>query len=196
MESPYEARRNMQVPPGNYGAGHGFQAAAGAAGAAGKAARGAGAAIRAKVLIIIAAAVVAIAVMLYLLFFKAGKPEDTIQKMEDALNQLDTQELLECFDEQSQGIYTGLLGVGGDILGADLGAASDLASGLGGYMAAAGLTPTFDLRVLDVEYTGKDTCYVTVEMKVSYQGEVDSDTQVFPMVKDGCEWVISAEGIQ
>ena len=180
--------------------GSGMQMAAGGAQMAGRAVRGAGkaagSAIRLKLTLLIAAALIAIAVMLYLLFFKAGTPEDTVQKMEDALNRMDQQALLECFDEQSQGIYSGLLGVGGELLNFDLGALSDLASGLGGYMSAAGLTPQFDLTVVDVEYTGDDTCLVTVDFAVTYQGTSDPDTQVLPMVKDGRDWVVSAAGLQ
>lgn len=178
----------------------GMQMAAGGAQMAGRAVRGAGkaagSAIRLKLTLLIAATLIAIAVMLYLLFFKAGTPEDTVQKMEDALNRMDQQALLECFDEQSQGIYSGLLGVGGELLNFDLGALSDLASGLGGYMSAAGLTPQFDLTVVDVEYTGDDTCLVTVDFAVTYQGTSDTDTQVLPMVKDGRDWVVSAAGLQ
>lgn len=180
--------------------GSGMQMATGGAQMAGRAVRGAGkaagSAIRLKLTLLIAAALIAIAVMLYLLFFKAGTPEDTVQKMEDALNRMDQQALLECFDEQSQGIYSGLLGVGGELLNFDLGALSDLASGLGGYMSAAGLTPQFDLTVVDVEYTGDDTCLVTVDFAVTYQGTSDTDTQVLPMVKDGRDWVVSAAGLQ
>lgn len=180
--------------------GSGMQMAAGGAQMAGRAVQGAGkaagSAIRLKLTLLIAAALIAIAVMLYLLFFKAGTPEDTVQKMEDALNRMDQQALLECFDEQSQGIYSGLLGVGGELLNFDLGALSDLASGLGGYMSAAGLTPQFDLTVVDVEYTGDDTCLVTVDFAVTYQGTSDTDTQVLPMVKDGRDWVVSAAGLQ
>ena len=180
--------------------GSGMQMAAGGAQMAGRAVRGAGkaagSAIRLKLTLLIAAALIAIAVMLYLLFFKAGTPEDTVQKMEDALNRMDQQALLECFDEQSQGIYSGLLGVGGELLNFDLGALSDLASGLGGYMSAAGLTPQFDLTVVDVEYTGDDPCLVTVDFAVTYQGTSDTDTQVLPMVKDGRDWVVSAAGLQ
>ena len=191
--------------------GSGMQMAAGGAQMAGRAVRGAGkaagSAIRLKLTLLIAAAAIAIAVMLYLLLFKAGileniedmvagTPEDTVQKMEDALNQMDQQALLECFDEQSQGIYSGLLGVGGELLDFDLGALSDLASGLGGYMSAAGLTPQFDLTVVDVEYTGDDTCLVTVDFSVTYQGTSETDTEVLPMVKDGRDWVVSAAGLQ
>lgn len=178
----------------------GVQVAAGGARAAGQVVRGAGKAAKTalwlKLLPLIAAALIAIAVMLYFMFFKAGTPEDTIQKMEDALNRMDQQALLECFDDQSQGIYSGLLGVGGDLLGFDLGALSDLASGLGGYMSAAGLTPKFDLTIVDIEYTGDDTCIVTVDMSVTYQGTSDTETEQLPMVKDGREWVISAAGLQ
>ena len=185
---------------GFYPSGGAHMMAAGGAQMAGRAVRGAGkaagSAIRLKLTLLIAAALIAIAVMLYLLFFKAGTPEDTVQKMEDALNRMDQQALLECFDEQSQGIYSGLLGVGGELLNFDLGALSDLASGLGGYMSAAGLTPQFDLTVVDVEYTGDDTCLVTVDFAVTYQGTSDTDTQVLPMVKDGRDWVVSAAGLQ
>lgn len=178
----------------------GLQMAAGGAGIAGQAVRTAGRAAKTalwlKFLPLIAAALIAIAVMLYILFFKAGKPEDTIQKMEDALNKLDQKELLECFDDQTQGLYSGMLGVGGDLLGFDLGALSDLASGLGGYMSAAGLTPQFDLTVVDVEYTGDDTCIVTVDFEYTYQGQSDASTEVLPMIKDGREWVVSAAGLQ
>lgn len=178
----------------------GLQMAASGAGMAGQMARGAGKAAKTalwlKLLPLIAAALVAIAVMLYMMFFKVGKPEDTIQKMEDALNKLDQKALLECFDDQTQGLYSGMLGVGGDLIGFDLGAFSDLASGLGGYMSAAGLTPQFDLTVVDVEYTGDDTCIVTVDFAFTYQGESDTSTEVLPMVKDGREWVVSAAGLQ
>lgn len=156
----------------------------------------AGPAIRLKLLLVIAAVLTAVAVMLYLLFFKAGTPQDTIQKMEKALNELDQQELLECFDEQSQGIYTGLLGAGGDLLGVDLGSLSELAGGLGGYAAAAGLTPEFDLTIVNVEYTGDESCLVTVDFEVTYQGESQTDTEVLPMVKEGRSWVVSASGLQ
>ena len=194
------ANQGFYPSDGAHMMGSGMQMAAGGAQMAGRAVRGAGkaagSAIRLKLTLLIAAALIAIAVMLYLLFFKAGTPEDTVQKMEDALNRMDQQALLECFDEQSQGIYSGLLGVGGELLNFDLGALSDLASGLGGYMSAAGLTPQFDLTVVDVEYTGDDTCLVTVDFAVTYQGTSDTDTQVLPMVKDGRDWVVSAAGLQ
>ena len=63
---------------------------------------------------LIAAALTAIAVILYFVFLKSGTPEDTIEKMEHALNNLDQEELLECFDNQIQGLYSGALSVGGE----------------------------------------------------------------------------------
>lgn len=205
-ENPINTQPGGQTAQGSYrpdgGAErmwNGMQMAAGGAGMAGSAVRGAGkaagSALRLKLLAVIAAVLIGIAVMLYLLFFKAGTPEDTIQKMEDSLNQLDTDSFLECFDEQSQGIYSGTLGLGSDFLGVDLGSLMDLASGLGGYMAASGMMPQYELTVLDVEYTGEDTCIVTVDMTMTYQGTTENDTEQFPMVKDGRDWVISAAGL-
>lgn len=164
--------------------------------AAGSGARAVREASKIKLLALIAAVLVAIAVMLYIFFFKAGTPEDTIAKMEDALNHLDQEELLECFDDQTQQLYAGALSVGGSLSGLDLDGLSDLASGLGGLMAGTGLTPRFTLDVVDVEYTDSDNCLVTVDFTVTFQGETQVETQQLPMTKDGRNWVVSMAAAQ
>ena len=125
------------------------------------------------------------------LFLRSGKPEDTVADLEKALNALDTDAMLDCFDEQTQKLYSGSLGVAGSFLDMDLGALSDLASGLGGIMAGAGLTPKFTMRVTDIDYSGKDTCLVTVDMSVSYEGDTGSEIVQLPMKKVGRKWLIS-----
>ncbi|MBS6194386.1 MAG: hypothetical protein KH828_02230 [Clostridiales bacterium] len=192
---PYGSNQGMYsyrppVQPPLYGA------AQMAGGAVRGGAKAAGEAAKIKVLALIAAVLVALAVMVYFLFFKAGTPEDTIAKMEDALNHLDQEALLECFDGQTQQLYSGALGLSEELSGLPLGDFSDFAAGLGGFMAGAGLTPEYTLSIVEVEYSDSENCMVTVDMSVDFQGETESETQMFPMTKDGRDWVISAAAMQ
>lgn len=183
----YNMTRPIQPPPGA------IQMAGGAVRGGAKAAREAS---KIRMLAIIAAVLIAIAAMLYFLFFQAGTPEDTVAKMEDALNHMDQEALLECFDGQTQQMYSGALGLTESFSGLPLGDFSDLAAGLGGFMAGAGLTPKFTLTVLDVEYSDSDNCMVTVDFNMRFQGETEQETQMLPMKKDGRDWVISAAAMQ
>lgn len=122
-------------------------------------------------------------VLLYALFLRLGKPEDTVANLEKALNALDTDAMLDCFDEQTQKLYSGSLGMAGPLLGMNLRAISDLASCLDGIMAGAGLTPRSAMRVTDSDYFDKDTCLVTIIMSVSYEGDTESETMQLPMKK-------------
>lgn len=179
--------------PRGYGPSHGGMQAAGA-GIQGVG-RAAHETAKLKLLALIAVALIAIVMMIYMIFLKKGTPEDTIAKMENALNNMDQEELLECFDDQINSLYSGALGLGDSLSGLPLGDLADLATGLGGFMSAAGLTPEFTLEVLDVEYTGDDTCVVQVNFIVTYMGETETETQYLPMALEGREWLVSASAL-
>ena len=142
-------------------------------------------AARTRLIAIGAAALCLIAVMVFVLFFRSDKPEDTVARMEKALNNMDMDALIDCFDEQTQDMYSGALGVGSQLTGADLGAWADLANGFGGFMAGAGLTPEYELEITDIQYEGSDTCAVYVNFYMSYQGEQSTEEIVLPMAKAG-----------
>lgn len=152
-------------------------------------------AVNIKLLSIIAVALVAICVMLYVMFFQVGKPEDTIAKLEGALNDMNQTEVLECFDDQTQSLYSGTISVAGSLSGLPISGLADLANGLGGIMAGSGLTPQYKLNVTNVEYKSSDTCVVTVDFHISFQGQEQSETQDLPMKKDGRQWVISISSL-
>lgn len=172
-------------------------AAAGAAYRAGKGAVRAGGKARLYgMLSFLTVLVLLLVVMVYNLFIKSGKPEDTIADLEEAINKLDTEAMLECFDEQTQSLYSGSLGLAESISGIDLGSLAELGSGLGGLMAGTGLTPQVSLVVIDVEYSDNETCMVTVDMTMTYQGESQSQNQQLPMKKDGRKWVISVGSLE
>lgn len=149
---------------------------------------------KAKRYAILSAALVAVAAVIIVLFtilFPSKTPKDTVADLEKALNKLDTDAMLDCFDAQTQKLYSGSLGLAGSLSGLDLESISDLASGLGGLMAGAGLMPTFKLTVLDTSYSGSDTCMVTVNFSTSYGGETEQETVQLPMKKEGRKWLIS-----
>ena len=153
-------------------------------------------AARTRLIAIGAAALCLIAVMVFVLFFRSDKPEDTVARMEKALNNMDMDALIDCFDEQTQDMYSGALGVGSQLTGADLGAWADLANGFGGFMAGAGLTPEYELEITDIQYEGSDTCAVYVNFYMSYQGEQSTEEIVLPMAKAGRKWAVSAAALQ
>ena len=153
-------------------------------------------AARTRLIAIGAAALCLIAVMVFVLFFRSDKPEDTVARMEKALNNMDMDALIDCFDEQTQDMYSGALGVGSQLTGADLGAWADLANGFGGFMAGAGLTPEYELGNTDIQYEGSDTCAVYVNFYMSYQGEQSTEEIVLPMAKAGRKWAVSAAALQ
>lgn len=134
------------------------------------------------------------------------KPEDTVEKMETALNKMDIKGLLKCFDQQSQDLYGSMSDVTGNIidsaLGFSLGDYTDLTSGLGGLVAGYGKAPKFDLTVNNVTYSDDKTCVVDVTCTIDYTGSIYEDmgettdgvqTQEYklPMIYEDNSWKVS-----
>ena len=135
--------------------------------------------------------------MLYVLFIKTGTPEDTIAKLEKALNNLDQNAVLECFDEQANSLYSGALGVGEALSDLPLGDLADLASGLSGFLSAAGLTPDISIDIENISYASdKESCVVYVELTMEYMGEKEKEEIALPMVLTGREWLISTSALE
>ena len=151
---------------------------------------------RTALLSLLVVSVFAILAVLYVLFIKTGTPEDTIAKLEKALNNLDQNAVLECFDEQANSLYSGSLGVGEALSGLPLGDLADLASGLSGFLSAAGLTPDISIDIEDISYASdKKSCVVYVEFTMEYAGEKEKEEIALPMVLTGREWLISTSAL-
>ena len=141
--------------------------------------------------------ILAIAAILYTVFLKKGTPEQTIQKLEEGLNNLDQAQVLECFDDQMNSLYSGAIGIGEALTDLPLGDLADLGSGLGGIMSAAGMTPKYDIDILDIDYSDDgDSCIVYVNMSYSFMGESESEEASLPMSLEGREWLISMSGLE
>ena len=171
-------------------------AARGASNIAREAVHTAGRAKRTALLSLLVVGVFAILAVLYVLFIKTGTPEDTIAKLEKALNNLDQNAVLECFDEQANSLYSGALGVGEALSDLPLGDLADLASGLSGFLSAAGLTPDISIDIEDISYASdKKSCVVYVELTMEYMDEREKEEIALPMVLTGREWLISTSAL-
>lgn len=196
---PYQNQQfsNPQFQNNNTGnAAFAGAAARGASNIAHEAVHTAGRTKRTALLSLLVIGVFAILAVLCVLFIKTGTPEDTIAKLEKALNNLDQNAVLECFDEQANSFYSGALGVGESLSDLPLGDLADLASGLSGFLSAAGLTPDISIDIENISYASdKESCVVYVELTMEYMGEKEKEEIALPMVLTGREWLISTSAL-
>ncbi|MDY3249525.1 MAG: zinc-ribbon domain-containing protein [Candidatus Choladocola sp.] len=127
----------------------------------------------------ILAVMLLVGLLLFFTVFRSGKPEDTIAKLEKAMNTADEQAILECFDLGVLSDYQNLLG------------SQDL--GFANFLSSFGEMPEFDLEVIDVEKISSDQCSVTVQATITYSGTSETDTEKITMVKSGRKWLISMD---
>ena len=175
QNQPYQNQQFQNNNTGN--AAFADAAARGASNIAHEAVHTAGRTKRTALLSLLVVGVFAILAVLYVLFIKTGTPEDT--------------------DEQANSLYSGALGVGEALSDLPLGDLADLASGLSGFLSAAGLTPDISIDIEDINYASdKESCVVYVELTMEYMGEKEKEEIALPMVLTGREWLISTSALE
>ncbi|MGI6008359.1 MAG: zinc-ribbon domain-containing protein [Ruminococcus sp.] len=135
--------------------------------------------------IIMALAIIVIAVLaglLYVMVLKPRTPQDTVDRLEKAVEDLDIDEILNCFDETTRQAYKDGMEEYGDM--------SDSVTGLLGVAGGLGIGPDVTIRIRDIDYQGADSCTVSVDFKMSFMGESQEDSMDLPMKKEGRDWVI------
>lgn len=134
--------------------------------------------------IIMAAVIVAIAALAGILYVKVLKPrtpEDTLAKLEKAIEDLDMDEIMACFDQETRQAYKDGMSEYGDIDGM-----TDLMGMVGGL----GAGPKVDIHINDIDYDGSDACTVSADLSLSFMGQSQEDSMDIPMKKEGKDWVI------
>lgn len=130
-------------------------------------------------------AVIAVAVgLLYTFVLKSSTPQDTIHDLEKAIEDLDLEKMIACFDEETRKEYEEGMEQFGDL---DMDQALSSVLGLAGGL---GIGPKVDLTVTDIEYTGSTYCEVSVDVSISFMGESEETSDILPMKKEGKKWVI------
>jgi len=94
------------------------------------------------------------AASLYVTYFVSG-PEETVNKMVDAVNQMDINTAVDCFCPRVVGEYKAMLGVGNVMLGiAGLPGDMNALSGIAPLLGAKYDAPKFSCTINEVRYTG------------------------------------------
>lgn len=135
--------------------------------------------------ILMAAGILVIAVLaglLYVKVLKPGTPQDTVHRLEKAMEDLDVEEMIACFDEETRQAYEDGMSEYGDM--------ADGMTGLLGMAGGLGIGPEVTITVTDVDYDGEDACTVSADIALSFMGESQEDSMDLPMKKEGKKWVI------
>lgn len=139
---------------------------------------------RTLITVVIVAVIAAAAGLLYNLVLKTRGPEDTIHELEAAIEDLDLDKIVACFDEETREAYEEELAEHGDI---GLESVMGLAGGLG-------IGPKVDIAITDIEYIDGLNCQVSVDVEISFMGESEDTSDMLLMKKEGKKWVIDGEG--
>ncbi|NMA17596.1 MAG: hypothetical protein GX939_02365 [Clostridiaceae bacterium] len=158
-------------------------------------------------LLILVVIVIGVGVGVYFLLIPRNTPLDTVKKLETALNELDNEKLLECFDSDGEKIQSGmnflLGGILEEITGFNTSGLFDLAEGLGGLFAGLGLNPEYKITVLDIypdDYKSKKVCLVMVQIDTQmpqsplfgeYSPDSSTEMGILPMKLIKRNWLIS-----
>ena len=123
-------------------------------------------------------------------------PEDTIYKLEAAMNEYDIQTALECFEPSVQKIYAGVLEVGSSFLGLDIGTVLDAAGGIADLFGVELLEdgmPTVDIEIVSQEEISDEEVKMNLAVTISYAGESETENMDVTLVLIKGEWYISGE---
>ncbi|MGI6010659.1 MAG: zinc ribbon domain-containing protein [Ruminococcus sp.] len=135
--------------------------------------------------VIMAAVIIAIAVLagiLYVQVLKPQTPQDTIDKLEKAIEDLDVEKIMACFDQETRQAYEDGMSEYGEM--------GDSLTGLLGMAGGLGIGPDVTIRVNDINYDGSDSCTVSINLSLSFMGESQEESMDIPMKKEGKDWVI------
>lgn len=125
-----------------------------------------------------------------------GTPEDTVKKLEHAINNFDQEELLSCFDDSMNQMYDGMLGLSEYLTDLPLEALTDIGGGLMPLMKELGFDVHYRMEIKDVLYAEDgQSCLVTVYVVSSGFGSSSTEEQQLPMHLVDREWLISFEGL-
>lgn len=130
-----------------------------------------------------------VAFLFYNIFMGTEKPENTIAKLEKALNELDIISLIDCFGEDAQEVFCECLGLDETVMEyLDMDTLAAMISEMENEEMYE-----FSMDVIDVDYSGRNDCIITVDTEIHYDGEKKSGEIEFPMEKQNGKWVLDTE---
>lgn len=120
-----------------------------------------------------------------------ANPEDTIRKMERALNKLDMKELIECYEPQVQKMYNEIFKFDENLMGMDIGSLLDGFTNI--YGNEFGLEmPEITINIDNQEYISSEQ--VKMRLTIHYQNSTISDEVIdINLIQIDDIWYISSE---
>lgn len=116
-----------------------------------------------------------------------AKPEDTIYKMEEAINEYDMKKLVECFEPSIQKIYKGILTTGQSF--------ANTVDGIVNFIEENVLEDellTVDITVNSKERISAKKVKLNITFTIDYVGQKQAKTMDVTMVYIKGEWYISS----
>lgn len=120
------------------------------------------------------------------------KPEDTIQKYENAFNNSDIEALLECYEPNVRKTYQGMLEIANLLTGADVGTLLNGLMGFGQIFMSESL-PVVDMQINSKKQLSDKKVQLNITMTVTYGEESTSETDNIILILIENEWLISTE---
>lgn len=171
------------------GAGNAASAAAGAA---------AGSKSVATIVLPIVFALIALiaAIVIPVAVSNSNGPEQTIAKLETAMNDLDINGMVDCFDSTLRNAYSAGSDLMGGLIGFGYETAADLMPFLSELTGEDMDMPQFKIDVLDKQEVSDTSCILTIRITTYYDG-AESDVEEGPveMVKEDGDWYIASDDL-
>ncbi len=118
-------------------------------------------------------------------------PEDTVKQIESALNDMDEEALLNCFDKNVQKVLSGGSKVISSLTGVDTEGIFEIFAGLYGMSESEIRSAEYELAVTDVAYEGDKNCIAYIHGRaVNSSGESAEGDFELPLKLQKDEWKI------
>lgn len=123
-----------------------------------------------------------------------SSPKKTLQKFEEAYNNVDFDGMVECFDPRTQSLYSGADALMDNFLGIGIGDLGNIAYLFSGFADEEDIAaqPIIDIEVNDWGKTDKENAWVECTMSVTAGDVYEEEDVEFQMVKIDGEWYINA----
>lgn len=146
--------------------------------------------------IVLAFIAVVSAIIIPIAVSNSNGPEKTIANLETAMNNMDINGMVDCFDSTLRNAYSAGSELMGGVLGFGYDTAADLLPFLSELTGEDMDMPQFEIEVLSKEEISSESCILTIRITTYYDGEAtDVEEGPVEMVKEDGEWYIASDDL-
>ena len=116
-------------------------------------------------------------------------PRKTIERFEEAYNNVDVQGMVDCCDSTTRGLYEGANTLAGELIGIDINTFVDSIPFLAAIDDDIDMDDAPKIHI-DIKSIKKDGDTAIVECEIELDGQTEDEISQIPMVKEAGEWYI------